>query len=60
MLASNAGAINEKTPTAAHIEDGTRQRQARIDLAEADGTEDDEVASELAETVAWCADFNIR
>ena len=37
-----------------------RQRQARIDLAEADGTEDNEVACKSTETVARCADFNIR
>ena len=55
MPTSNVGAINEKKrPPTAHIEDGMRQRQARISLAEADGTEDDEVASELAETVTWC------
>ena len=56
MSTLNVDAINEtiKRPPTAHIEDGTRQRQARIDLAEADGTEDDEVAGELAESVTWC------
>jgi hypothetical protein len=56
MSQSNCDAINEtiKRPPTAHIEDGTRQRQARIGLAEADGTEDDEVASELTESVTWC------
>jgi hypothetical protein len=62
MSTLNVDAINEtiKRPPTAHIKDGTRQRQARIGLAEADGTEDDEVASELAESVTWCADFNVR
>jgi hypothetical protein len=56
MSQSNCDAINEtiKRPPTAHIEDGTRQRQARIGLAEADDTEDDEVASELTESVTWC------
>ncbi len=59
MSQSNCDAINKtiKRPPTARICDGTRQRQARIDLA--DGTEDDEVASQLAEAVARCADFNV-
>lgn len=61
MSQFNCDAINEtiKRPPTARICDGTRQRQARIGLAEADGTEDDEVAGELAESVAGCADFNV-
>ena len=61
MSQSNCDAINEtkKRPPTAHIEDGTRQRQARIGLAEADGTEDDEVACRVTEPSRGADSFNV-
>ena len=54
-----ATALHIKTPANCSALKIARQRQARIGLAEADSTEDNEIASQLTESVARCADFNV-